>query len=277
MMHTPVTFWTNTATIPLLSIVVPEFIWLILPIGIGLALFVVLSAQLFNTQTKQVQYTHQPVVFDKPMVLQNNNGSTHDKHYKHNTHINRVKLNNGSKLNRRVKQSNSHGRGYETEQVDRLFHLNVIGSDNISRTIPVSYTYNRKHNVLRYGACVFKSDDRYPHFTADIRNRSSATAMERNDKAPVILHNIFDNGTLSEFHENIVNYIVKNHFMVHNTQFRRFSKALSHLNVMEIDKIVRSVPCRTKSENLLSTIRHNNFGDKPSLQEVLNHVTSCNK
>merc|ERR1719201_2024150 len=120
------------------------------------------------------------------MVLHNSENDTEDtnkhskhgkrskkgKHCKDSTVKHRIKSSDShGEKTRRGKSSGSHGRGYVKDVVERLFHSDIIGPDNVHRTITVLYSYDRKNKLLSYGACVFKADNTDPVFTSKIRTR----------------------------------------------------------------------------------------------------------
>merc|ERR1719201_1753037 len=94
------------------------------------------------------------------MVLHNSENDTEDtnkhskhgkrskkgKHCKDSTVKHRIKSSDShGEKTRRGKSSGSHGRGYVKDVVERLFHSDIIGPDNVHRTITVLYSYD---NVL---------------------------------------------------------------------------------------------------------------------------------
>lgn len=104
--------------------------------------------------------------------------------------------------------TNTMSTSYNTPIVSRIFRYSRRNErSGVLRTVTVAYEYNRETYTLKYGASVFKNDEKNPVFTHIHRKQCNHTASERLNKVPVIHQNVTDDGTISEFYQKIQNFI----------------------------------------------------------------------
>lgn len=75
------------------------------------------------------------------------------------------------------------------------------------RVFTITYLYDRANKVLSYGASVYR-DEGEPRRAFD-KKKHRETALGRLNKRPVIVPNVEDSSSLSEFHEKIRSFIYK--------------------------------------------------------------------